>query len=114
MESTYVSMLLNLILVLSLILLGTYLLRKFRFNRLTQNNPIQILNSVSIGSKEKIILLSVNNRCLLVGATHQSIQTLYIFDPDQQQSDMINTLQEEKTFSETMTQLSNVTKNNLN
>ena len=41
---------------------------------------MKILNTISIGTKEKIILMEVNHRTLLLGSTPTHITTLYVFD----------------------------------
>ena len=80
MGSEYTHVVINLFLVLSLMLGLAYLAKKFKFKHLTKNQYIKVIQAVSIGSREKIILMEVNNTILLLGATPHQIETLYVFD----------------------------------
>jgi flagellar protein FliO/FliZ len=71
---------LDLMLVLFFIALALFLLKKVQSKAAQNNQYIKIINSLSIGPKEKIILLEVNQTYLLVGATANQIDTLYAFD----------------------------------
>jgi flagellar protein FliO/FliZ len=80
MENQYIHMVANLIAVLAFILLLVYILKKMKFSKYNANKYIKIINAVSVGSKEKVILMEVNNTILLIGATPNHIETLYVFD----------------------------------
>ncbi len=80
MTSLYGYSILNLLAVLTFIFVLMYVLKKLKLAKYAQNRHIRIINSVPIGGKEKILLLEVNNTFLLLGATPNHIETLYVFD----------------------------------
>lgn len=80
MENEYLHMLINLGIVLALMGVLIVIMRKFKLAKHLGNKQMKIINSVAIGSKEKVILMEVNNTFLLLGATPNHIETLYVFD----------------------------------
>lgn len=80
MGSEYGHIILNLVVVLGLIIFLLYLLKKFKFAKKGGAQHIKIINMVPVGAKEKIILLEVNKAILLIGATPNHIETLYVFN----------------------------------
>jgi flagellar biosynthetic protein FliO len=76
----YSHMAINLIGIVLILLVLMYILKKVRTSKVTNNRDIKIINAVSIGAKEKVILLEVNNTTLLVGATPNQIATLHVFN----------------------------------
>jgi flagellar protein FliO/FliZ len=98
MDSQYLHMIANLVAVLGLMFLVMYLLKKFKVSRHSANQQINIINIMPIGSKEKLILMEVNNALLLVGATPTTIKTLHVFTD--QPPKPIERLPERKTFAE--------------
>lgn len=79
MGHLYVNTALNLLLVLILMLTLMFFLKKFKMTKFAKSNPIKIINTVALGSKEKVLLVEVNNTTLLLGATPSHIETLYVF-----------------------------------
>lgn len=98
MEGEYTQIAINLLGVLIVLLLALYILKKFRASRYQKNKLIKILNIVPIGSKEKIILMNVNNTTLLVGATPNHIETLFVFNEFESEK-MLSTDKEEPKLS---------------
>ena len=47
---------------------------------MANNKHIKIINAVSLGTKEKIVLMEVNDVVLLIGATPNHIETLHVFN----------------------------------
>lgn len=80
MDSEYLYPALNLLGVLVLLLIFIYIFKRIKHARDIKHNPIKIINTVPIGSKEKLILMEVNKAILLVGATPNHIETLYVFN----------------------------------
>lgn len=80
MGSEYIHMALNLVAVIGLMLLLAFVMKKLKLPKQIGNQRIKIINTVPIGAKEKIILLEVNNTILLLGATPNHVETLYVFD----------------------------------
>jgi len=69
----------GLLLVIGLIFAAAWLLRKTgRFAPLAADQ-IKILASRSVGSREKLVIVEVNNRNVLIGVTSASINKLYDF-----------------------------------
>jgi flagellar biogenesis protein FliO len=54
-------------------------MKKFKLANNVGDRQIKIMNAVSIGAKEKILLVEVNKTVLLLGATPSHIETLYVF-----------------------------------
>lgn len=80
MNNLYAHTALNLLAVLIVFMCLIYILKKIKFGKYSQNNPIKIHNTVPIGTKERVILVEVNNTFLLLGATPNHIETLYVFN----------------------------------
>ncbi len=77
----------GLLLVLGLIFAAAWLLRKTgRFAPLA-TDQIKILASRSVGSREKLVIVEVDNRGVLLGITNGSINKLYDFPVNGRQSD---------------------------
>jgi flagellar protein FliO/FliZ len=105
MTTEYTHMLVSLFGVLALLLVCIYALKKFKLASNVGNKQIKILNAVSIGAKEKMLLVEVNKTVLLIGATPSHIETLYVFN----ELEAVNPTQ--KTFAD---QISNATEKDLN
>ena len=80
MTSEYIRMVINLGLVLLLMFVLVYFLKKFKGSKLSNNKYIKIINIVSIGPKEKLILVEANNVTLLIGSTPNQIETLHTYE----------------------------------
>lgn len=106
MRSEYTHVILNLFAVMVLIYGLFFLLKKFKLAKYSTDKQMNIVNMVSIGAKEKIILLEVNNVMLLVGATPNQIATLHVFDAaESKKSSALEDSQQNPTFSEQMKEL---------
>ena len=80
MESEYLHAVTNLLLVLGLIVFCLFLLKKFRFSQFKRDKYINIIQNVPLGTKERIVLIEVNNAYFLLGATANRIETLHVFN----------------------------------
>lgn len=80
MDSEYLHMMVNLLAVIFLLIVCIVMIKKFRFPKFTNNNQIKVINSYPIGSKERIILLEVKNKIILIGATANHVSTLHVFN----------------------------------
>lgn len=83
MENEYLHILLNLFAVVVLIFVCIYVLRRLKFPKAVNKQGINILHVMPLGSKEKILLVEVNRSLLLLGATANHIETLYVFDQNE-------------------------------
>ena len=94
--------LLGLLLVLSCIAFLAWLLRRTgRFNA-TANGQMKIVAGLSLGPRERAILLQVGEKQILVGVTAQQIQTLHVLDKN---IDTNNTDTNSSSFSEKLQQV---------
>ncbi len=93
--------LLGLFLVLACIAFLAWLLRRTgRFNA-TANGQMKIIAGLSLGPRERAILLQVGEKQILVGVTAQQIQTLHVLE----QNIDINNSDNSSTFSEKFQQI---------
>jgi flagellar protein FliO/FliZ len=91
----------GLLTVLFVILLGFFIARKFK-NNLYLNNAkknLSIKESCSLGQREKVILLEVNNKLLVLGVTSAAITCLATFD-SQDENNINYDDSEDKNFPE--------------
>ncbi len=73
--------------VLSMILLGFYLVKRFSVKRRAgQHNLIEILGIHHLSPKEKLVLVKAVDQVLLIGVTPNAISTLSSVDPDSVES----------------------------
>jgi|GEM_PF-6489142 len=72
------STLIALVCVIPLIILTLWLFKKSMVLRLNDNPDIKIINQLSLGSKERLLLLKVKQETILVGVTAQQITTLHV------------------------------------
>jgi flagellar protein FliO/FliZ len=74
------NMLMGLVVVIALILGLAWILKKYA--HLPNNNQVdmKVLGGLSLGTREKAILIEVDNKRLLVGVTPGHIQTLHVLD----------------------------------
>lgn len=70
----------NFIVILAFILVLLYVLQKVVSVRVKLNQKINILQNTMIGTKERLLLIEINDTTLLIGATPNKIETLYVFD----------------------------------
>jgi len=80
------NMAMGLIVVIALILGLAWVLKKYA--RLPGNNQVdmKVLGGLSLGTREKAILIEVENQRLLVGVTPGHIQTLHVLDNNSEKS----------------------------
>ena len=70
----------NLILVIGCIMAFFYISNKLRNKQSSKESSIEMLSSLSIGTKEKIILINAGGSRLLLGITPTTITTLKCYD----------------------------------
>ena len=79
MDNEYFRVIFNLLIVVSLIVISLLFVKKIKTAKYIGKKNINIVNIVPIGTKEKIILLELNNTMLLIGVTASNIQTLHSY-----------------------------------
>lgn len=67
----------GLLIVVAAIVLLSWLLRRLNGARLVNFNGLRIIACMNLGTREKIMLVNVGNRYLLIGVTSGSINTLH-------------------------------------
>ncbi|CEK11281.1 flagellar biosynthetic protein FliO [Legionella hackeliae] len=70
---------LGLLLVVGVIVFLSWLLRRLNSAGLGNTNGFRVIASMSLGTREKIMLINTGNRFLLLGVTTGSINTLHDF-----------------------------------
>lgn len=78
--TTYGQNAIKLIGIIIFILVLMYVLKRLRQTKFADSPEIRVINTVAIGTKERIILMEANNTMLLIGATPNHISTLHVFD----------------------------------
>lgn len=70
----------GLMLVVVLIAALTVFLKKIGYGQFKGNEHIKCVAGISLGNKERILLLQAGGKQLLIGVGQGSIQTLHVFD----------------------------------
>lgn len=79
-SSQLIQIFLALAVVVAMIYALAWFLKRFGNQGTMAGNPIKVLNSTSMGTREKLVLAEVNGQQLLLGVTAHSINTLHSFD----------------------------------
>jgi flagellar protein FliO/FliZ len=74
-------MVIGLVVVLVLIVAMSWLLRRMGRSRLMGSGVVKILAGLPLGSKERVLLMQVEDVKLLIGVTAERIDTLYVLHP---------------------------------
>lgn len=80
MLNEYSYVILNLIVVITLMLVFLFLVKKIKYSGFSNKKYMNIISCLSVGPKEKILLVEVNQVFLLLGVTSSHIETLYSFN----------------------------------
>lgn len=81
-SSNLISSVFALLVVLALILGLAWLMRRFMQTPGLGKGHIQIIGGVSLGARERAVLLSVDGTRLLVGVAPGRVQTLHVLGPE--------------------------------
>lgn len=74
-----VQIIFSLLLVLAAIILVAWLLKRMNVTQRGSGNLLKVLGAVPIGQRERIVLIEVNDTCLVVGIGPGQIRTLHTF-----------------------------------
>lgn len=69
-----------LLFTVGIIMLCAYLIRRLTGINFTHDNTIKICTGLTIGTRERILLLQAGETQLLVGVTPNGMQTLHVFE----------------------------------
>lgn len=83
LSSTYLfKLVLSLLLVLALMFLAVWLLKRTgRFDGRGGRYPLRVLTQMSVGTRERVLLVAVGDRQMLLGVTTSHIESLGWVDP---------------------------------
>ncbi len=70
--------------VVAMIYALAWFLKRFANQGALSASPIKVLNTTSMGTREKLVLAEVNGQQILLGVTAHSINTLHSFDSEVQ------------------------------
>ena len=70
------TMILSLLLVLVLIVASASVLKKFNVTNTSSTNALKVITSLHLGSKEKLVVVQIGSKQLLLGVTSQQINVL--------------------------------------
>lgn len=74
------SVVFSLLVVLAVILALAWLLRRFGQGGFSGQGDMKIVASLSLGTRERLLVVDVQGQQLLIGVTPQQIRTLHVFD----------------------------------
>lgn len=80
--ATVVQVIAALVVTLALVFACAYALRRFGAVGVGGGQVIKVLSAATVGSRERVLLLEVHGRQLLVGVTSNSVTPLHTFDAD--------------------------------
>jgi len=69
------SMILSLLMVLALIIVSAFVLKRFNIAQ-QGNNQLSVVTSLSLGAKERVVVVQVGDKQLLLGVTAQQVTLL--------------------------------------
>ncbi|ODN67876.1 MULTISPECIES: flagellar biosynthetic protein FliO [Methylophaga] len=75
--STLLQTIFGLIVVLAVILFLGWMLKRSQLFHATHHGQLKVLGAISLGAREKAVLIQVGEQQLLLGVTPQQINTLY-------------------------------------
>jgi flagellar protein FliO/FliZ len=78
--SSLLSVFVGLLFILGLILALAWFVKRIGQGGMTANNHLRILASLPLGTRERLALVDVGGKQILLGLTPQNINTLHVFD----------------------------------
>ena len=102
-----VQVLLSLVLVVGVIVLLSFLLKKINLQARTGSGAVRILSVVPLGAKDRLLLVAVGEEQLLLGSSPGRVEKLHILDKPIDPTSSYGPALEEKNF---MSVLSSVTR----
>ncbi len=95
--------LLGLVLVLALIFVLTRVLRRMQGGFGGNSQLLSVISSLSLGARERVLLLKVADKHILVAATAQNITPLHVFD--ELPEELLETREQANGFAQLMQSL---------
>jgi flagellar protein FliO/FliZ len=78
--ATVLQVLAALVVTLALVFACAWVVRRFGTVGMRGGQIIKVLSAASLGSRERVLLLEVHGRQLLVGVTSNAVTPLHVFD----------------------------------
>jgi flagellar protein FliO/FliZ len=75
-----VQMIVGLVIVLGILLGGAWLLRRFVSLPATANSPLKIVTGLSLSPRDRLVVIQVGERQLLLGLSPGRISTLHVLE----------------------------------
>jgi len=108
--SNYLQLLVGLLVVIALIFLLAWLAKKYSLMAPGMSGVIRVVSGVSLGNRDRLILVEVAGRHMLLGASPGRINTLHVFDADSESSqEELNAAISESTSTSTSTSVNSST-----
>jgi flagellar protein FliO/FliZ len=102
-----VQVLLSLVLVVGVIVLISFLLKKINIQARTGSGAVRVLSVVPLGAKDRLLLVAVGEEQLLLGFSPGNVQILHTLDKPIDPTSSFGSVVEERSF---MSVLSSVTR----
>ena len=93
-----VQVLLSLLLVVGVIVLLSFLLKRIGIQTRTGSGAVRILSVVSLGAKDRLLLVAVGEEQLLLGSSPGSVQKLHTLDKPIDLSSSFDAVTDERSF----------------
>ena len=93
-----VQVLLSLVLVVAVIVLLSFLLKKMNLQARTGTGAVRILSVVPLGAKDRLLLVAVGEEQLLLGCSPGSVQKLHTLDKPIDPASIFGPATEERNF----------------
>lgn len=81
--------------IIAFILIAAVLLKRSHWFKKNMGGHIKIVSSLPLGTREKLLLLQVGSKQLLVGMSSSNIQTLHVFDQNEFQHSLRQAMEEQ-------------------
>lgn len=78
--SSIVNMFMGLGLVLALIFLMAWVVKRMGGMQIAGSQRLQVLSALSVGTREKVVLIQVENKRLVIGVAQGQVSTLHVLD----------------------------------
>lgn len=79
-NTNLLSLFLTLAFVIVLILAAAFIFRKLNHLQFKRNNVLQLVTGLSLGTRERVVLIQAGEKQILVGIAPGRLQTLHVFD----------------------------------
>jgi flagellar protein FliO/FliZ len=90
--SSIVNMFMGLGLVLVLIFLMAWVVKRMGGMQLAGSQRLQVLSALSVGTREKVVLIQVENKRLVIGVAQGQVSTLHVLDGEfENETETVNT-----------------------